>query len=178
MRTVTMWKLQSRAQVTTSGSRFVLAKAEAHGIRLSATERALIMRDASALGGLDPCLGETPTELEWEKLVRERAQRQAERTLLLEYVGRVTEHGTHWGQWMLRQAGLLGVIFFSITGTHAAGEAGMHVLGATLVGCTTAMGGGTLSAPLPASSGAAITEPLTPGCAPRPTCACGERQTR
>ena len=45
----------------------------------------------------------------------------------------------------LRQVGLLGVVFFSITGAHAAGEAGMHVLGATLVGCVTAMGGGTLN---------------------------------
>ena len=35
---------------------------------------------------------------------------------------------------LLRQIGLLGVVFFSITGTHAAGETGMHLLGATLVG--------------------------------------------
>ena len=135
----------ARCCVTTTGGTKapkldVLAKAESHGIRLSATERALIERD---LGRLGP--GEAVTGHEWEILVRERAQRQAERQLLLQYVGRVTEDGTHAGQHALRQVGLLGVIFFSITGTHAAGEAGMHVLGATLVGCVTAIGGGTLN---------------------------------
>ena len=76
----------ARCCVTTTGGTKapkldVLAKAESHGIRLSATERALIERD---LGRLGP--GEAVTGHEWEILVRERAQRQAERQLLLQYV--------------------------------------------------------------------------------------------
>ena len=119
----------------------VIAKANSHNLRLSQTERALIERDADALGNSDGKV----SEVEWQALVQARAQRHAEKMLLLEYIGRVTEDGTHAGQAALRRAGLLGVIFFSITGTHAAGEAGMHVMGATLVGVVTAIGGGTLN---------------------------------
>ena len=118
----------------------VLARAESHGLRISHTERAFIEQDARKRG-----TGRVATQLEWASLVRERAERQAEKLLLTEHIGRCTEHGTNAGQAALRQVGLLGVVFFSITGSHAAGEAGMHVLGATLVGCVTAMGGGTLN---------------------------------
>eukprot|EP00966_Prymnesium_polylepis_P310528 7174425-Prymnesium_polylepis.1 len=119
----------------------VLAKAESHGIRLSQTERALIEADVRKIGSGDGGV----TEVEWAALLRERAQRHSEKLLLLEYIGRVTDTGTNVAQQALRQVGMLGVIFFSITGTHAAGEAGMHVMGATLVGCVTAIGGGTLN---------------------------------
>ena len=106
-------------------------------------ERELIEKDAIALGKRngDGCV----TEEEWSALVHSRAHRHAEKALLLEYIGRVTETGTDAGQQALRRAGFLGVLFFSITGTHAAGDAGFHVMGATLVGCVTAIGGGTLN---------------------------------
>ena len=120
----------------------VLAMARSHNIRLSQTECALIEKHADALGNNDGSV----SEAEWDALVQTRAQRRAEKALLLEYIGRITETGTDAGQQALRQIGMLGIIFASITATYDAGDAGFHVMGATLVGCVTGVGGGTLNA--------------------------------
>ena len=117
----------------------VLAKAQSHSIRLSETERSLIEKDADSNG--DGIVSES----EWKALVQSHAQRNSEKMLLIQYIGRVTEDGSNLGQTALRRVGLVGVIFFSITGTYAAAEVGMHVIGSTIVGNLTALGGGTLN---------------------------------
>lgn len=55
---------------------------------------------------------------------------------------------THAGspaQKMLTGLDFLGSTLFAIVGTWVAGDAGMNVVGATLVGCISAMGGGTVN---------------------------------
>ena len=82
------WKLSAKPQPLN-----VLAKAELHGLQISQAERAFIERDALMRGN-----GRVATQLEWASLVRERAERQAEKLLLTEYIGRITDHGTNVGR--------------------------------------------------------------------------------
>eukprot|EP00966_Prymnesium_polylepis_P068739 1596610-Prymnesium_polylepis.1 len=46
---------------------------------------------------------------------------------------------------MLFATDFLGTSLFAIVGTQCAGDAGMNIVGCTLVGCAAAMGGGTLN---------------------------------
>lgn len=75
---------------------------------------------------------------------REDGARDEERRVLLELVS--AEHvSASLGQRVLNKLDLLGTALFASVGCQLAGEAGMHVVGATLVGCVSALGGGTLN---------------------------------
>ena len=70
-------------------------------------------------------------------------QTQAERELLNELIVKADERAL--GQRMLTALDFGGTALFAVVGTQLAGEAGMHVIGATWVGCVAGMGGGTLN---------------------------------
>jgi uncharacterized membrane protein YeiH len=50
-----------------------------------------------------------------------------------------------FGRSILPVIGVAGTMSWAIAGTQAAGEAGMHVIGCALVGCTSSLGGGTVN---------------------------------
>jgi uncharacterized membrane protein YeiH len=83
------------------------------------------------------------TAADWERLVSRRRMVESERSTLSEYLAR--SHDLHLGQHLLKRTALLGVSFFSLVGAHTAGDAGMHVFGATFVGAITGLGGGTIN---------------------------------
>ena len=49
------------------------------------------------------------------------------------------------GQYALRACDVGGTVLYAVAGTQVAGDVGMNVVGCTLVGCATALGGGTLN---------------------------------
>ena len=49
------------------------------------------------------------------------------------------------GQYALRACDVGGTLLYAVAGTQVAGDAGMNIVGCTLVGCATALGGGTLN---------------------------------
>ncbi|GMH48592.1 hypothetical protein TrLO_g3467 [Triparma laevis f. longispina] len=114
---------------------FLSQRGKKLGFNLTLTERKLILKEATKDGGL--------TAERWEKLVSPRSLASAEQLTLTEYLTK--SHDLHLGQSMLKNTARLGVAFFAMTGAHTAGEANMHVMGATLTGCITALGGGTFN---------------------------------
>ena len=75
--------------------------------------------------------------------VRSLQQPTAEREALLEQ--RERAHDGSLGMKMIVAVDFLGTTLFAVVGAEAAGQAGMHVVGCTLVGCIAACGGGTLN---------------------------------
>jgi len=117
---------------------FLAARSAALGLRpLDLQARALAIQEAS--GRTDGLM----RPAEWKRLVGRTAFAHHERRVLSEFVAKA--HGQHLGQQLLRGTALLGVCFFSASGSHAAGEAGMHAVGALLVGAVTGLGGGTVN---------------------------------
>ena len=116
----------------------IAKRAKQLGIKLSDYECRTIAAAARA-GNKDGIV----TLSGWERLVNQRAREAAERLTIYEFIGKAVDQ--QWGQHLLKLASTAGVMFFAVTGAHTAGEAGMHVVGATLVGCVTAMGGGALN---------------------------------
>lgn len=81
---------------------------------------------------------------DWRALVSRRSMQDMERVTLSEYLTK--SHDVHLGQRLLKWTARLGVSFFSMVAAYTAGdEAEMHVVGATLVGCITGLGGGTIN---------------------------------
>lgn len=91
----------------------------------------------------------SPTELSrckqdnFERMVRHAQRRSFERETLVSYISKTDEHT--FGQQLLLGLDFLGTALFAIVGTQAAGQAGMNVVGAVLVGCVASTGGGTLN---------------------------------
>lgn len=108
---------------------------------LSLEERRLIVNEISASNRKDG--GKLLSQKEWRKIISRRSSADEERLTLSDYLTR--SHDLHLGQRVLRWTSRLGIGFFALAGAHTAGEAGMHVFGATLVGCITALGGGTVN---------------------------------
>ena len=106
---------------------------------LSLSERSLIAREADALGDADGRLSES----DWALLVSRRARAEQERLTISEYLAK--SHDQHLGQHGLKLLSRMGITFFALCGGHTAGEAGMHWAGATVVGCVTGLGGGTIN---------------------------------
>lgn len=115
---------------------FLAARGNALGIPLGLGERRLILKEVAS------CKGRMSMQ-DWERLISRRSTAEAERQTLSEYLSK--SHDLHLGQHLLKRTALLGVSFFAMSGSHAAGEAGMHVVGALLVGSITGLGGGTIN---------------------------------
>ena len=132
--------LARRLQTDASAERrasvdFLRERSADAGLRLSRGEIEHIVSQASTEGTL--------AASEWEALVSRQARARTERVTLEGYLAQ--SHDLHLGQALLRRTAKLGVAFFAVTGAHAAGACGMHVVGASLVGCVTALGGGTFN---------------------------------
>lgn len=79
---------------------------------------------------------------EFRKLVRSRVEAEAERQALAEIILSADERTP--AQQSLRAFDFIGTALFAVSGTLIAGETGMHVVGAAIVGSMSSMGGGTL----------------------------------
>jgi uncharacterized membrane protein YeiH len=117
---------------------FLSERGRAVGATLSLAERKLILQEA----GFDGTTNKL-RRAEWEALVSRRTFADAEKLTLADFLAQ-SHVGLH-GQKLLQYTALCGVAFFALTGAHTAGDAGFHVVGATLVGCITSLGGGTIN---------------------------------
>ena len=122
---------------------FLAERGKAVGANLTLAERKLILKEA----GLINKDGTTTKKLcrsDWERLVSSRSFADLEKLTLSDFLAK--SHDGLLGQKMLQYTAMSGVAFFALCGAHTAGEdAGFHVFGATLVGCITALGGGTIN---------------------------------
>ena len=117
--------------------RFLQERATNLGMTLSLEERKLIIADADKNGD-----GKLSTD-DWNCLVDRHARAQNERLTLAQYILNTIDQ--HRGQHVLRWTARMGQCFFAICGANIAGEAGMHAIGATVVGVTAAVTGGTFN---------------------------------
>jgi len=115
---------------------FLAERGKALGYNLTIGERELILKESNACNG-------KMTKGDWERLINKQFLQHQERLTLSDYVAK--SHDRHLGQQMLKWTSRLGISFFAMTGAHTAGEAGMHAVGATIVGCVTSLGGGTFN---------------------------------
>ena len=119
---------------------FLQQRASALGLKLSLEERKLIVADADTNGD-----GRLSAE-EWRLLVDRHAMTANERLTLGQYILKTIDQ--YQGQHYLRATARVGQYFFALCGANVAAEAGMHVVGATMVGVVTAVTGGTFNAVL------------------------------
>ena len=115
---------------------FLAARGKALGVPLSLEERAFIIKQAGNCGG-------KLNADDWQQLIRTRQNADVERLTLSEFLSK--SYDLHLGQLLLKYTAWLGISFFSLVGAHTAGEAGMHVVGASFVGVVTGLGGGTIN---------------------------------
>ena len=117
---------------------FLAERGRAVGANLSLAERQMILQEAGFTAG------KRLTLAEWEALVSRRQWQTLEKLTLSDFLAQ--SHDQLLGQRLLQRTALLGASFFALTGAHVAGEeAEFHVFGAALVGCITALGGGTIN---------------------------------
>lgn len=121
---------------------FLAERGRAVGANLTLAERKLILKEAGLINK-----DGTTNQLrrsDWETLVSSRSFADLEKLTLSDFLAK--SHDGMLGQKMLQYTAMSGVAFFALCGAHIAGEdAGFHVFGATLVGCITALGGGTIN---------------------------------
>ncbi|EOD22495.1 hypothetical protein EMIHUDRAFT_240270 [Emiliania huxleyi CCMP1516] len=79
----------------------------------------------------------------YDEFVRKRLLPANEQLALHEI--RESVHADSLGKRMIVAADFLGTSLFAVVGAEMAGQAGMNVVGCTLVGCIAAMGGGTVN---------------------------------
>lgn len=79
----------------------------------------------------------------YQRWLLDVTQPAKERQALLEFIGKVDEGKSV--QLLFAIIDVIGTSLYAALGTIYAGEAGMHVLGATLCGCVSGLGGGTLN---------------------------------
>jgi uncharacterized membrane protein YeiH len=115
---------------------FLRSRAKAVGLRLSRRELELVLSSTAPKDG-------RLAEAEWKAVVGRRGLAESERVTLETHLA--AAHDLHLSQALLRRTAKVGVAFFALTGSHVAGAAGFHVVGASLVGCSTALGGGTIN---------------------------------
>lgn len=127
--------LTSTVAKSSSGGVDLLARAESLGIRLTPKERAAF---ADLTGGKGKM-----SVTEYEDFVRSRTFFTNEQLTLHNI--RESVHNDSLGKKMIVAIDYLGTSLFAVVGAEMAGQAGMNVVGCTLVGCIAAMGGGTVN---------------------------------
>jgi len=130
----------AQAEADSESLAFIQGRAAALGMTLSLEERKLIIADADTKGG-----GHMTTD-DWQSLVDRHTRNANERFALGQYILKTIDQ--YQGQRTLRRVARVGNCFFAITGANVAGEAGMHVIGSTVVGVVTGVTGGTFNAVL------------------------------
>ena len=138
------------------------ARASALGFQLTADEAATLQRAADADG--DGCV----SAHELRALIERQASAEAEKRAIGEVIVKADEHTI--GQRLLLATDFVGTALFAIVGTQLAGQAGMNVVGCTLVGCIAAMGGGTVNNLLTGSSTGGVFWSACRAGADRPLC--------
>jgi uncharacterized membrane protein YeiH len=120
---------------------FLAERGRAVGATLTLAERKLILKEV----GLVNKDGTTNKlcRSDWEALVSRRSFADMEKLTLSDFLA--MSHNDLFGQKLLQYTAMSGVAFFALAGSHTAGDAGFHVFGATLVGCITSLGGGTIN---------------------------------
>lgn len=120
---------------TTESRVDLLARAKNLGMRLTPKERAHFAALAD---------GESKMSAHaYDEFVRKRLLPANEQLALHEI--RESVHADSLGKRMIVAADFLGTSLFAVVGAEMAGQAGMNVVGCTLVGCIAAMGGGTVN---------------------------------
>ena len=109
------------------------------GVRLTEPEMQLLRRQ---LG----CKGDGLASFqEFQRLGKEAKEKQWARELMLNAVEQPSTVWDKFGSKLVFSLDFLGKGLFAVVGAQAAGDAGMNIVGATLIGCVAAMGGGTLN---------------------------------
>jgi len=121
------------------GLSFLARRGRELGFPLSLSERQMIAARADDVGDRDGQM----SVADWERLVSHRWHAAQERLTLSEFM--VEHHNRHFGQHLLQWTRRLGISFFALSASHTAGEAGMHVVGAVIVGSVASLGGGTVN---------------------------------
>lgn len=146
--------LTATAAPWTSKSSFDLSKRAALlGVRLTAEEVQLLQRKAarlfqkSSFRRRSEQLSAEEFQISRRKFLRfARLQQDAEveREAMLATIEK-PDQASAWSKQLLPAIGIVGTMSWAVAGTQAAGEAGMHLIGCSLVGCISAMGGGTVN---------------------------------
>ena len=142
---------KEQAAPDAEGLDFLARRGRALGFPLTLLERKLIAEEADRQGDGDGLMSISG----WERLTTSRWREHQERLTLSEFM--IKSHDHQQGQNLLKWTSRLGISFFALSGAHVAGEAGMHAIGAIIVGSVTALGGATLNHVM---VGAAATGPV------------------
>lgn len=131
------------------------ARSAALGVRLTRDEAMLLHQEAGRLLSLSqraaiPRGGVLTKEeflvsrKKFVRFARKRQDDEMEREAMLATI-EAPAQATWYSQHLFHWIGIAGTVSWAIAGTQAAGEAGMHLIGCSLVGCISAMGGGTVN---------------------------------
>lgn len=115
------------------------------GVRLTKNELALLRKKFARPDG-------EASIAALKKAGEQKLSMRATRELCLGIIESPTTKWDHIGNQFLHFLHFFGSAMFAVVGTQIAGDAGMNVVGCTLVGCIAAMGGGTLNNVLYGSS--------------------------
>ncbi|CAB9499244.1 Membrane [Seminavis robusta] len=124
-----------------------------HGVRLTQTEQRMLRQQLDSNG--DGII----TRRELQKAGRKALESQWERELCLQVIEQPVSYTSRMAATFLSVLDYSGTALFAIVGTQLAGEAGMNLVGCTLVGCITCLGGGTLNNLLYGSSASLLGRP-------------------
>lgn len=117
------------------------ARATELGVSLSPWEVKALVEMTEGKGNERGALIVTRSKL--KQLVRQRMETMTERQILVDAIS--TTHDNTPAQRVLLAFDFFGTMLFAIVATLIAGDAGMNIVGATLVGCVGSMGGGTVN---------------------------------
>ena len=127
------------SSISTAESYDIVHRAAELKVRLSPPEIANVMEECDKMGNNDGIF----TREEFIALVRKERLDEAERLALTDFITKKDENS--FGQRALLAVDYLATALFGAVGVIVAGQAGMNVVGATLVGCVACLGGGTLN---------------------------------
>lgn len=113
-----------------------------HDVRLTEAEFQRLRQVVDA--NRDGIVSRSELRLAGQRAVEERAAREVCLSVI-----EVPDATARWdrlvGKHALRTCDVGGTLLYAVAGTQVAGDVGMNVVGCTLVGCATALGGGTLN---------------------------------
>lgn len=113
------------------------------GVRLTKNELALLRKKFARRRG-ESSVGEASIA-ELKKAGQAKLELRATREVVLAMIEQPTTKWDQIGNRFIHFLHFFGSAMFAVVGTQIAGDAGMNVVGCTLVGCIAAMGGGTLN---------------------------------